>query len=242
MGKRCNVLVTWGVAMIAVLVAALPGNAGSGAQLAEVVATLEQGYRHLTDLQADFAQRTSIASVKREEKGFGELFMKRTTNGTAMFRFNYTKPHQQIIANGKKVWYYLPDNRQVMVTDMAALFEGGNSVALNYLTGLGNVSSDFTVAFAGDGRDPRGNYVLELVPKKPSQALAKLRLTISAKAVDGLRDSGAVREPFPILSSVVYDQLGNTTSIEYSRVKVNHGMATEQFTFKIPKGVEVIKP
>jgi outer membrane lipoprotein carrier protein len=193
-------------------------------------------------VQADFSQLTAIASMKREERGAGELFIKKPAGATAMFRFNYAKPQQQIISNGKNVWYYLPDNRQVMVSDVATMFEGGNGVALNYLTGMGHVSRDFAISFAGTGRDKKGNYVLELVPKKQSQVLAKLQLTVSARAVEDFRAAGKARVPFPIVSSVIYDQFGNRTTIEFSRVKANRGIGNERFTFKVPAGVEVIKP
>ncbi|GFE57277.1 outer membrane lipoprotein carrier protein LolA [Geobacter sp. AOG1] len=213
----------------------------TAAELKDVVDTLEQGYRVLTDLQADFTQRTTIASLKREERGGGELLMKKPSGANAMFRFNYSKPKQQIISNGKTVWYYLPDNKQVMVMEMAAMFQGGNGVALNYLTGMGSVSRDFTISFAGDGRDKKGNYVLDLVPKKPSQALARLQLTIAATAVDRFLVDHKPEVPFPILASVVYDQLGNKTAIDYTRVKVNRGIGGNRFTFKVPDGVEIIR-
>jgi outer membrane lipoprotein carrier protein len=212
-----------------------------GADLKEVIASLEQGYNALTDVQADFTQRTVIASIKREEQGRGKLFIKKTAGSSSMFRFDYTEPRQQIISDGKTAWYYLPDNKQVMLSDIAALFAGGNGIALNYLTGMGHLSKDFSISFAGDGRDKKGNYVLELVPRKPSQAIAKLRLTVLASLVEQFQESGKSRPVFPIVSSVVEDNLGNRTFIELSRVKVNQGIANSRFRFKIPKGVEVIK-
>lgn len=220
---------------------ASPVSGAPAPSLKEVVATLEQGYRLLADVQADFSQRTAIASMKREERGAGELFMKRSAKGAAQFRFNYTKPRQQIVSNGKKVWYYLPDNKQVMVTDVEALFASGNSIALNYLTGMGNVTRDFSVAFAGSGRDSKGNFLLDLVPKKPNQMIARLQLTLSARAVEEFQANGEARDPFPILASVVTDQMGNVTSVEYSKVKVNRGMGNDRFNFRIPAGVEVIQ-
>ena len=125
-------------------------GAAAGATPKQVVAALEKGYDTISDLQADFIQRTSIASLNREERGMGELSIKKAPGG-AMFRFNYTKPRQQIISNGKSVWYYLPDNKQVLVSDVAALFEGGNGIALNYLTGMGHLSADFTAEFPEGG-------------------------------------------------------------------------------------------
>jgi len=212
-----------------------------GADLKEVIASLEQGYNALTDVQADFTQRTVIASIKREELGRGVLLIKKTAGSSSMFRFDYSKPRQQIISDGKTAWYYLPDNRQVMVSDMAALFAGGNGIALNYLTGMGHLSKDFTISFAGDGRDKKGNYVLDLVPRKPSQTIARLRLTVAASLVDQPQESGRSQPVFPVVSSVVDDNFGNRTFIELSRVKVNKGIANSRFRFKIPKGVEVIK-
>ncbi len=214
---------------------------GQCADLADVIATLEQGYNALADVKAAFSQRTTIASIKREERGKGELFIKKGVGGRAMFRFNYDKPRQQIISDGKQVWYYLPENKQVMVSDVKALFAGGNGIAMNYLTGLGHVSRDFTISFAKDGRDKSGNYVLDMVPKKPNQVMTRLRLTIAAQAVEQYRESGKPLALFPVVESAVDDPYGNRTIIEFSRVKVNQGIGRERFSFKIPKGVEVIK-
>ena len=231
------------ISCIALLLLSLTAQTSGGPTVTanDVVATLEQGYATISDLQADFSQRTTIASMNREERGAGELFIKRTAGSTAMFRFNYTKPRQQIISNGKSVWYYLPESKQVMISDVAALFEGGNGVALNYLTGLGHISADFTTGFAGEVRDKKGDYVLELIPKKMSQVMAKLRLTVSARAVEEYIETKTVHDPFPVLSSVVYDQLGNRTRIDFSKVKVNQGLGSGRFSFKVPAGVEVIK-
>lgn len=210
------------------------------ADLPQVVRALEQSYGTLNDLQASFSQKTTIAAMRREEKGGGELFIKKSGSG-AMFRFNYDKPKQQIVCNGKTVWYYLPENKQVMVMDVAQLFEGGGGVALNYLTGMGHVSKDFDISFATPARDKKKNYVLDLVPKKRTPAMAKLQLTVEEDAVDRFLASGRPGTPFPIVSSVVYDQAGNATRIEFSKIKVNRGLSSDRFGFKIPAGVEVVK-
>lgn len=212
------------------------------ATLKEVVSALEKGYATLKDVQADFSQKTVIASIKKEQRGNGEVFLKRPASATAMFRFNYTKPKQQIISNGKQVWFYLPDNRQVMVSAVADMFKGGNNIALSYLTGLGHVSRDFNIAFAKEQRDKNGNYQLELVPKKPSPVLAKLQLSISAKTVEDFLRDGTVKDVFPVVSSVIYDAGGNETRIDYGRARVNKGIDNNKFIFKIPAGVETIKP
>ena len=222
---------------------ALPLSAASApATLKEVVSALEKGYAGLQDVQADFSQKTTISAVNREQKGSGEVLLKRPASATAMFRFNYSKPKQQIISNGKQVWFYTPENKQVMVNSVAAMFAGGNSIALSYLTGLGHVSRDFDIAFAADHQDKNGNYQLELTPKKASPVLTKLQLTVSAEAVEQLQGSGEVKNIFPIIASVIHDAGGNLTRIDYNRTRVNKGIADGKFNFKIPEGVEVIKP
>lgn len=228
--------------MLAIIFAmAAPAYAVADTGLQDVIAAVEKVYGSVEDMQANFSQRTYIGSLKREEKGGGELLLKKRGAASAMFRFNYTRPKQQIISNGKTVWYYLPENRQVIVTDAAKLFSGGNAIALSYLTGLGSLSADFNIKFAGDGRDKTGNYLLELVPKKNNQAVAKLLLTVSAEAVVKYGSGKADEAGFPIVSSVLHDQLGNRTTIEYSKIRVNRGLGSDRFSFKVPAGVEVIK-
>ncbi|HET6419424.1 MAG TPA: outer membrane lipoprotein carrier protein LolA [Geobacteraceae bacterium] len=211
------------------------------ADLKDVVSTLEQGYRELNDVQADFTQRTSLASIKKEQNGSGTLAIKKTAGASAMFRFDYSKPEQQIVCNGKSVWFYIPENNQVMVSDVRSLFQGENSVALNYLTGMDHISRDYSSSFVGGGRDKKGNYVLELVPRKKNRVMAKLQITVAEHAVEQFMKDGKAHDPFPIVSSVVYDPYGNRTAIEFSRVRVNKGIAGSRFSFRIPKGVEVIK-
>jgi outer membrane lipoprotein carrier protein len=228
--------------LIPVLLSAPVWGAEKTASLKDVVSALEKGYASLQDVQADFAQKTVIAGINREQRGNGELLLKKPASSTAMFRFNYTKPKQQIVSNGKQVWFYLPENKQVMVSPVADMFKGGNSIALNYLTGLGHVSRDFTASFAQEPQDKNGNYQLELLPKSPSAVLAKLQLTVSAAAVEHFLRNGSVQDIFPVIASVIHDAGGNQTRIEYSRVRVNKGLANSRFSFKVPQGVEVVKP
>jgi outer membrane lipoprotein carrier protein len=219
----------------------VPVPAGA-AELKTVIAALEQGYQTLADVQASFTQRSVIAGIDRVQKGAGDFSIRRAAGGPAMFRFSYTKPQkQEIICNGKTVWLYIPENRQVMQMDTEALFAGGNGIAMSYLTGLGEVSRDFTITFAKEHQDKKGDYLLELTPKKPSAVLVKLLLTISGTAVEQFQETGRPTEPFPVVGSTVIDAGGNRTTMEFSGAKTNKGISPSRFTFKMPAGVEVIK-
>jgi outer membrane lipoprotein carrier protein len=209
--------------------------------LAVVIAAVEQSYNGLNDLEASFSQKTNIPSMKREQVGGGTLAIKKRPGGPAMFRFDYTKPKQLIVSNGKMVWFYLPENRQVMETSVTDLFKGGNGVVLNYLTGIGRISKDFTITLFNGGRDQSGNYLLELIPKQPSQNLAKLQLTVSAEAVNYFAKTGKARTTFPIVTSVIFDPYGTRTAIAFSAIRVNRGLQNTLFTFRTPAGVEVVR-
>lgn len=209
--------------------------------LRTIIAAVEQSYNGLNDLEATFTQKSYIPSLKRDQVGGGTLAIKKRPRGSALFRFDYTKPQQLIVSNGTTVWFYLPENRQVMETTVGKLFAGGNGVALNYLTGIGRISKDFTIKTLNGGRDAAGNYLLELIPKHPSQSLAKLHLTISAEAVNHYLKEGKAQTTFPIVASVVFDPYGTKTAIQYSRVKINRGLSNKLFTFTVPAGVEVVR-
>lgn len=238
--QRSNMKLSRTVALCLALIT-LTAASALCADLSQVVRTVEQGYGSLNDLQADFSQRSSMKAMKREEKGAGELFLKKGGGKDSMFRFDYSKPKQQIVSNGKTVWYYIPDQKQVMVMDLAQLLEASNGIAMNYLSGLGQVSKDFSIAFAAEQKDKNGNYQLELTPHKKSPAMAKLLLTISGDAVESLVAKGKTSTPFPVLSSTVVDQVGNTTRMDFSNVRTNRGVSSGKFNFKIPSGVQVIK-
>lgn len=208
----------------------------------DVIATVEQGYNSLSDLQATFTQKTFVPSIKRDQTGNGTVSIRKNPSGAAMFRFDYRKPKQLIVSDGKTVWFYLPENRQVMQSSVRNMFEGDNGIALNYLTGMGRISHDFSISPMKGLRDSSGNYLLELVPKKPGRNLAKLQLTVSAEAVAKYLKDGNVKNTFPIVSSVVFDPFGARTTIHFSNVKVNRGLKRSLFSFKAPAGVEVVKP
>lgn len=229
------------VSMLVMALVALSATLSFAAELSQVVRTLEQGYAGLNDLQADFSQRSLIRAMRREEKGGGELLIKKGGGKDSMFRFNYNKPKQQIVSNGKTVWYYIPDQKQVMIMDLAHLFEAGNGIAMNYLAGLGQVSRDFKISFADQQRDKGGNYQLELIPNRKSPAMAKLILVIDGKAVETYLAKGRPGTPFPVVSSTVVDQAGNSTRMDFSGVKTNRGISDGKFSFKVPAGVEIVK-
>ena len=58
----------------------------------------------------------------------------------------------------------------------------------------------------------------------------------------GMPAFGGTSDPFPLLSSTVEDQEGNSTTMEFANVKINTRLADTDFSFQIPPGVQVVKP
>lgn len=235
--------------------------------LQDVVDTVEKTFRPdsagqspLTTVTADFFQRSTLAAQKKEMRADGQMFLRVATNrAPLMFRFDYFRPLQQeIVCNGRTLWIYLPENRQVIINDVSAVFnpytfDPGTDHASNFLQGLPRISRDFQITFSPQGRDIAGNYILDCTPRRSSVTVAHLYIVVSRDAVlsyvrsgrnikSSFTGLGQQEWAFPILSTTMVDHRGNTTIIEFSNVRTNIMLSDALFTFAIPPGVEAVKP
>lgn len=53
---------------------------------------------------------------------------------------------------------------------------------------------------------------------------------------------GGKAETFPLLSSTVEDQEGNSTTMEFANIKTNSQLSNSDFAFQVPPNVQVVKP
>lgn len=58
----------------------------------------------------------------------------------------------------------------------------------------------------------------------------------------GMPAFGGTSDPFPLLSSTVEDQEGNSTTMEFANVKINSRLADSDFSFIIPPWAQVVRP
>ena len=58
----------------------------------------------------------------------------------------------------------------------------------------------------------------------------------------GMPAFGGTSDPFPLLSTTVEDQEGNSTTMEFAGIKINTRQSATNFSFMIPPGVQVVKP
>jgi len=78
------------------------------------------------------------------------------------------------VSDGQTLWVYMPENNQVIQSNVDFTREAQAEDPMTFLTGLGNLTRDFSISWAEPNRDHEGNYVLQLRPRRvsaPSQAM-----------------------------------------------------------------------
>jgi outer membrane lipoprotein carrier protein len=132
---------------------------------------------------------------------------------------------QTVIADGQTLWIYQEAQRQVLKIGLERAFRTRTPVS--FLIGLGNLSEDFTGQLKPLG--PNGEVVLRLRPRESDADVGTLELWLAPQTYD-------------ILGALVTDATGGTTRWRFSDLERNVALRDELFTFKVPKGVDVIVP
>lgn len=236
-----------------ILTLLLPTFAGAAnVGLKDVINALEvpfqgDGAGQVHDVRADFFQESRLAALDRNQRGRGTVMFRFEPGDSrrapvAMFNWQYQEPsEQEIVSDGRTMWVYLPESRQVIESDLTLANRGGAVNPVTFLAGLGNLSRDFSIMFAIPNTDSKGNYILELRPKQSSQLIRNLQIVVDRDAAqEQVNPRGQVY--FPILSTTVTDPNDNQTVIEFSNIRVNRGLSRADFRFIQPPGVEVVKP
>ena len=126
------------VAMIALLVRIPVGRAAESNPADSIVDSLQKNYDATADFVADFRQETEVKNLNRTLKASGKLSFKRPGR---MF-WLYDEPKGQfVLADGKNLYFYQPDQNQVIKSPLKNAFRG--DIPLSFLLGLGNLKKDF---------------------------------------------------------------------------------------------------
>ena len=213
----------WAVTTFTLLAVLWLSGSAAAQTLEEVVAGLEGTYGRITDLKADFTQVSNNKSLGQDIKAEGTVLLKK---GGKM-RWDYKSPSpQQIVSDGSSLWVYTPELNQVNKGDAPKALAGPDG---SFLAGLGRVREEFTVRFLNPAAmvDGAGRYVLDLTPKNPTPFLTRLVLAVDPK-------------DFIVRQAVLYDQLDNAVTMNFTRVVTNTGLADTLFAFTPPKGAAVV--
>lgn len=172
----------------------------------------------LKGLDGQFSQQVFDTKGKRKESSSGRVAL----SAPHLFRWEYLKPYPQlIVADGKHVWIYDPDLKQVTTRPQGA--EEQNS-PLAALIDPQKLERDFNVQDAG-AQD--GLEWLELKPKQAGEGAGFQNARL------GFDKQGLARMQ-------ILDALGQRTEITFSGWKRNPVFADKTFRFTPPKGVDII--
>lgn len=198
------------LAILALALSAMPAWAQNNAK------TLQSFYHKVHTLSANFQQ------VERGENG--NVFQK--TSGTFLlsrpdkFRWVYKKPYKQIIvSNGKVFKFYDVGLSQVTIRNIGATL---NATPALLLTGGEALTKAFDIKDAGQHD---GLTWVRLTPKGDDTNFQSIEL--------GLKNSVPRQMK-------LHDNLGQTTDIRFSDIKVNPHLSASKFELKVPDNVEVV--
>jgi outer membrane lipoprotein carrier protein len=212
-------------ALLAAAVVSFAANVAGAANAdcaAEVATRVQRRYENVRDLSAQFRQTTQRAALG------GENADALVARGSVVFakpgrmRWKYETPEpSEVVSDGKTLWIYDPQAREVQ---KLAVAEGYLSAAgVQFLLGDGKLLDEFRVTATDCGA---AIVTLALAPRREAQ-YERLELRVD-------RASGAVRE------SVVVDLFGNRTAIAFEELRENTKPDASTFEFAAPDGVRVI--
>jgi outer membrane lipoprotein carrier protein len=187
--------------------------------VADVVDRVQARYDETRDFTAAVQQELVMASGGKTLKASGTVAFKKPGKMRWTLRDGVS---QVIVADGMTLWFYEPDEQQVLKAPFQSAFR--SSTPISFLTGVGKLRDDFTVTVEENGGGP---LRLRLRPRGESD-LGRLVLTVDPHSYD-------------ITGAEVTDPIGNVTRLQFSELRRNVGLDDHAFQFEVPPGVDVVE-
>jgi outer membrane lipoprotein carrier protein len=185
-----------------------------------IVDSLQKNYDATADFIADFRQETEVKTLNRTLKTSGKLSFKRP--GKMLWRYDEPKG-QFVLADGKHLYFYQPDQNQVIKSPLKNAFRG--DIPLSFLLGLGSLKKDFNATLkAAD----EAQYVLSLEPKGEAGGYSEILLGVGKASPE-------------ILWVSVRDAANNLTTLRFSGMRKGVGLKDDLFQAQIPNGADVVE-
>lgn len=182
--------------------------------------SLQQRYQGVRDFSATFVHTYRGGVLRTQTTERGTVSVKKP----GLLRFVYTSPERkEFVSDGKKIYFYVPQDRQVQVTDAPASDQATTSVL--FLAGKGDIARDFTAAYADTS--PAGTVALKLTPRRTEPDYEYLIVAVDPVTLQ-------------IRALTTRDRQGGDSALTFSNLKENTGISDKEFAFRIPRGVDVI--
>ena len=197
-----------------------PGLAAESPSADQIVERLQKNYDATVDFVADFRQETQVKTLNRTLKAWGKLSFKRP--GKMLWRYEEPKG-QFVLADGKHLYFYQPEQNQVIKTPLKNAFR--SDIPLSFLLGIGNLKRDFNASLKGTEDN---QYVLRLEPKGEAGGFSEVLVGVSQSTSD-------------IVWVSVRDAVSNVTSIRFSGMRKGVGVQESLFRLEVPEGADIVE-
>lgn len=209
------------VGVVLLLRASAFSQAAPPATADSVARDLQRKYDRISDFSTDFVHTYRGGVLKQQATERGRLLVKKP----GKMRWEYTAPEKKLfVSDGRKIYSYIPQDRQVVVSTMPQ--DDQSPTPALFLTGKGNITRDFTVAFDTVAEAPAGSLALKLTPKKKEPEYDALTLVVDSRTLS-------------LRMLITIDTQGGRSAFTFSNLKENVGLADTHFVFQMPRNVDV---
>jgi outer membrane lipoprotein carrier protein len=210
------------VAACAVLRGQLAARAAD-ATASELAAALQHRYDGIKDFSADFAHTYQGGVLRKQITERGHLLVKKP----GKMRWDYSTPEtKQFVSDGVKMYSYIPQDKQVIVATVPQ--DDDAPTPTLFLAGKGNVTRDFTASLVdAPAGMPAGSRALKLIPTAKQRDYDWLVLVVEPGSLS-------------IQGLLTVDAQGGKSTFSFTNLKENIGLADKEFTFRMPRGVDVV--
>jgi len=189
---------------------------------ADLARAIQQKYDTVRDFSASFEHRYRGGVLRKEAVERGTMQIKKPSR----MRWTYESPERKVfVADGTRIYSYIPEDRQVIVAPVPA--EAEATTPALFLSGHGSLTRDFEASFPPEPDSAPGTYSLKLVPHGREAEYDWLVLVV---------DRGTYR----LRKLITADAQGGQSTFTFSDVRENVGIPDSAFRFTIPRGVDVV--
>lgn len=179
---------------------------------------LSQRLANLNDISAEFVQHTFDGKGSLLQTQQGKLKLKRPNK----FLWNSAEPFEQLlISNGDILWQYDADLEQV--TEQKLNKKLSSTPALLLSGNTKEISQEYDIY--SEKLQDEDHFVL--IPKQKDVLFDRLRLEFDASGL--------------LARMVIKDEVGQKTIVRLQNIMKNQNLKDEDFEFKAPPGVDVIR-
>jgi outer membrane lipoprotein carrier protein len=196
------------------------GAAQTGQAPEALARALQARYQNVRDFTADFVQTYRGGVLRTETRERGTVAVKKP----GRMRWVYTSPERkEFVSDGQKMYSYIPEDRQVLVSDIPADSQAPTPVL--FLAGKGDLVKDFTAATAPS--PVTGSVGLKLTPRRSEPEYEYLIVAVDPATLQ-------------IRALTTRDRQGGESTLRFENLQENKGISDKDFAFRIPRGVDVI--